>query len=356
MNLKTLLIPLLAVQIFAYGCSAGNSRESSGNSLFGYGTESDFTGSLESATTWRGTGFEPSSPPFLDMSITYDDTEFSPVTLRPRTPALPYEDGFVVIEGTEPSWRGTGLEPIGPPPVDSPRQMLARTAEIRIQVENLDRAADELTAIMERYGAYSSSSGMTETLHRYTIRVPAVSYGPLVSAIAEMGLAVSRTENAEDVTIRYFDLEGRLATQRELLNTFRAYLARATTIQDILDVESRIAEVQGTIDEMGSDLRLLGNRVDFATVSLVIEGPYADKAGPTPAKLGERISVLFGGFGNFAVNVAVVLIGFVVYVVPILALVLAFVWLSFGRIGLLKKLWRVAMHGSAGRKKGGPEN
>jgi len=233
--------------------------------------------------------------------------------------------------------------------------MLARTADIRIKVENLDRAADELVAIMEKYAAYGSSGSMTETLHRHTIRVPAVSYGPFVSAVVELGLVFSRTENAEDVTVRYFDLEGRLATQRELLNTLRAYLARTTTIREILDVESRIAEVQRTIDEMGSNLRILGNRVDYATVSLVIEGPYVGKA-VIRATLGERIVDLFGGFGEFAAKVVIVLVGFVVYVVPILALVLAFVWISFGRIGLLKKLWRFAMHGSAGRKKDGPEN
>ena len=364
MNLKTLLIPLLAVQIFAYACSAGDSRESSDNSLFGYGTESDFAVSLsESATTWGGSGLNPEGPPgvegvmppvFRDMSgvapvtarprtasLPYDDSEFVPVTLRQRTSGLPYDEQAVAY-----------TPPAATAPVDSPRQMLARTADIRIKVENLDRAADELVAIMEKYAAYGSSGSMTETLHRHTIRVPAVSYGPFVLAVAELGLAVSRTENAEDVTIRYFDLEGRLATQRELLNTFRAYLARASTIQDILEVERRIAETQRTIDDMGNNLRILGNRVDYATVSLAIEGPYVGKAG-VRATLGERIAVLFGGFGGFASGVVVVLIGFVVYAVPILALVAAFIWLSFGRIGLLKKLWRFAMHGSADRKKDG---
>jgi hypothetical protein len=56
---------------------------------------------------------------------------------------------------------------------------------------------------------------------------------------------------------------------------------------------------------------------------------------------GERLKQLFGGFGSFLSAVAMVLIGIVIYGIPILLLLMLLFLLLFGRIGLAKKLWRL---------------
>jgi hypothetical protein len=75
--------------------------------------------------------------------------------------------------------------------------------------------------------------------------------------------------------------------------------------------------------------------------SLSINGPLVSTSGQTPA-LGERVAELFSGFGEFLSIAAVVIIGLVVYGVPALLLLALLFWLLFGRVGLLKKLWRIA--------------
>ena len=223
---------------------------------------------------------------------------------------------------------------------------LVKRANIRLRVENLDAADVSVTGLMDKYGAYAASTEITEDMRRYSIRVPSPEYNVFLAAMDGMGRMLNRSESAEDVTLRYYDLEGRLATQRELLRTFQSYLGKANNIEEILSVEARIAALQNELDGTGRELRNLANRVDFATIELTILGPVASTPyrGPT---LGERIKQLFRDFGDFLSITAVVLFGIVIYGIPILLLLVFFFWLLFGKIGLLKKFWQAA----AGKKK-----
>jgi hypothetical protein len=209
---------------------------------------------------------------------------------------------------------------------------------------------------MGKYGAYTSSVSIFENSRHYTIRVPAASFDPLFAELAGMGKLLHRTESAEDVTIRFYDLEGRLTTKRELLKTFQGYLGKAKDIDEIMTVEKRIAELQQEIDWTGTEFRALADLVDYATVNLELAGPAVPSAAPD---LGDRIAGLFGGFREFAVTVLIILLGIVVYGIPgILILALLF-RLLFGRIGLAKKLWRITAgqkRGTAERKTGGDTN
>jgi hypothetical protein len=220
-------------------------------------------------------------------------------------------------------------------------------ANISVRVPELEKAGAAVAALMDQYGAYTSSVNIRENSRHYTIRVPAASYQALLSALDGMGRLLHRSESAEDVTLRYYDLEGRLATKRELLKTYQSYLGRAKNIEEILSVEAKIAELEDDIDGTGKELRFLANLVDYATVELEIQGPenIPSYAAPT---LGERLAGLFGSLGEFFSTAAVILVGILVYGIPILLILALLFWLLFGRIGLVKKLLFLA----AGKKDG----
>jgi len=219
---------------------------------------------------------------------------------------------------------------------------LVKRAYIRIRVENLAAADASITSMLQKYDAYAASTEVDENSRNYSLRVPALRYDTFLAEMNGMGRLLHHSENTEDVTLRYYDLEGRLATKRELLKTYQSYLGRARNIEEILSVEARIAELQNDIEGTGMQLRGLANRVDYATIELALLGPLSSVPQQS-ATLGERIKKLFGNFGAFLSTAAVGLVGVVIYGIPVLLLVIFFFWLLFGRIGLLKKLWRLAM-------------
>jgi hypothetical protein len=214
---------------------------------------------------------------------------------------------------------------------------LVQRAGLRIRVENLEKAEDSLRAVMDTYNAYASSTSIYEDSRSYTIRVPSASYRLFFSALSGMGKLLHRTESAEDVTIQFYDLEGRLATKQELLKTFQSYLGRAQNIEEILSVEKRIAELQQEIDWTGTDLRSLADLVDYATIDLTLTGPAGSYNKPG---LGDKILDLLRSFGDYVSAVLVTLIGIVVFGVPSIVLLALLFWIFFGKIGLLRKLWR----------------
>ncbi|QQO11288.1 DUF4349 domain-containing protein [Breznakiella homolactica] len=231
---------------------------------------------------------------------------------------------------------------------------LVRQATIRYRVQDLDETVQSLTDTLKQYGAYISYSTVYENSRSYTIRIPSASYGDFLSSLDSIGRPLYRTETAEDVTLRYYDLEGRLETKRELLRTFQGYLGKAANIEEILSVEKRIAELQNEIDWVGTELKGLSDLVDYATVNLELLGPVTAVSYSKPT-LGDRIGDIFRSFGDFSATVVVVLIGIVVYGIPIVLLLSLFYWLLFGKIGLLKKLWRLAK-GKGGSKTGGKKS
>jgi hypothetical protein len=217
---------------------------------------------------------------------------------------------------------------------------LVKTATLRIRVENLSAADDAVTALLKKYDAYAASTNIEENSRYYSLRVPAKFYDIFLTETGSMGRLINRYENTEDVTLRYYDLEGRLATKKELLKTFQSYLGKAKTIEEILSVEARLSELQYDIEGTGIQLRNLANRVDYATIDLSLHGPV-NSSPNRGLTFGERVKQLFGGFGGFLSAVAMILLVIVIYGIPILLLLGLLFVLLFGKIGLAKKLWRL---------------
>ena len=219
------------------------------------------------------------------------------------------------------------------------------------KLSGINQKVDEL---MKRYGAYSESTQSDENTVHFTIRVPEIFYESLIAGTSVLGKIRSRSETAQDVTIQYYDLEGRLNTKKALLQTFQGYLGRTKDINDIMKVETRISELQNEIDWLGSQLTRLANLVDYATVELTVSVyTYHDTPSYT---FGDKVKQLLGGFGKFASGAALVIIGILVYAVPIVILCLIAFWLLFGRIGLLKKAFRYVMYGGKTKKEDKPKN
>ena len=325
----------------------------------------------------------------MDMSERTDQiTEYPPMVERARTPGLPYDDSIthrsltIGRNGSITEWEGTGFNPEGPPGTEGQtppvfrdmsglygemydddytvslntgsRDMVAqlrnavdrrlvRQASISMRAENLEAAETFVSEVMEKHNAYSASTVMEENSHHYSIRVPSTAYDVFLAEISGLGRILHRYERVEDVTLRYFDVEGRLATQRELLVTYQSYLGRARNIDEILSVERRIAELQREIDRSGRDLRDLSRNIEYSVVELRVLGPVAASAPFQGVTLAERIKGTFSGFGSFLSAMIIALISIVVYGIPIALLLALLIWILFGKIGLLKKLWRLAV-------------
>jgi len=251
------------------------------------------------------------------------------------------DNGLEYKEAAYPQAAGSAYSDGNPaqPEIAGQSRKLTKSAYISLRVDDPAATEKPLSELMNKFGAWSASTTIYENSRNYSIRVPSDSYDAMLAELAGLGRVTSRTENTEDVTLRYYDLEGRLAVKRELLNTYQGYLGKARNIDEIMTVESRIADLQQEIDWTGTQLRNLANLVDYSTVNVNIAGPAGSSySAPT---LAERFRDLFGSFGDVFSTAMVVLTGIVLYGVPALLIIVLLFWVFFGRIGLIKKLWRL---------------
>jgi hypothetical protein len=240
-------------------------------------------------------------------------------------------------------WADAGFNPAAPLASAAPEKSrkLIKNARIQTRVENLEEAAARVEAALEQYQAYASSTSVYDTSRSYTLKIPGAHYETALREFGAIGKIVYRAETVEDTTLKYYDLEGRLNTQLALLKTFQAYLGRADNIEDIMTVEKRIAELQQEIDWYGSQLASLSHLIDYATINLELLGPASESVYYKPS-IKDRIAELFGSFSGAASTALLVLLGVVIYGVPALLILTLLFWLLFGRVGLLRKLWRLA--------------
>jgi len=324
MKKNIFILILLATFLLTFGCGGGGMEGglATGNSK--YARASAYDDFSYSTAQWEGTGFNPEEIARFEMQAPETALRDTSNLYGKMTQETPMPNSSDSISAN----------------LNEVERKLVKSADVRIRVENLETADVSISSLMEKYDAYAASTNITENSYYYSLRVPSKVYDLFLAEMNGMGRMIHRSENTEDVTLRYYDLEGRLETKKELLRTFQSYLRRANNVDEILKVETRIAELQYDIERTGQELRYLANRVDYATIELNLLGPAA-AASNRNVTFGERIGQMFGGFGGFLSSVAIVIVGIIIYGIPILLLVVFFVWLLFGRIGLIKKLWQL---------------
>ena len=168
-------------------------------------------------------------------------------------------------------------EPPAPPPPSDPQpseRRLVRTAELRLQVPDLDTAARRLTTLVADQGGFIANSEFTNSSYQLTqnltIRVPADRFSTLLDALAQLGKKPDYQRiNTLDVTETWVDLESRLATKRAVRERYLEVLRnRAQTAEDILNAEDKIRVITEEIEAQEARLRSLRDRVTYSTIEV----------------------------------------------------------------------------------------
>jgi predicted RNase H-like nuclease (RuvC/YqgF family) len=190
----------------------------------------------------------------------------------------------VIVAGTTLACGG------GRPPAPTPQvaptastldRMTIRTGEQAVVVDSPVVMGRRIERMIQDAGGYiERSSGSTDGNVRVEGRVPAAQLDSLMSGIAALGKERRRYMTGSDVTDQYTDLEARLRSTVALRDRLQQLLARAATLNEVLDLEKQIARLQSEIDALQARLDQLKSRVELASLAVSLEpkrvlGPLA---------------------------------------------------------------------------------
>lgn len=199
-------------------------------------------------------------------------------------------------------------------------QKLIREVSIDAETEDLETLLTALTEQISALGGYIENqqihNGSSYSYYRYrsaslSVRIPAENLDSFVGEVQGLSNVVSYNESADDVTLSYVATESRVAALEAEEKRLLELMDKAETMSDLLEVEERLTEVRSDLESTASQLRVLANKVSYATVYLSLEQVevYTEVEEPT---VWERIT---GGFSENLKNIGEGLVDFMVWAI-----------------------------------------
>ncbi len=206
-------------------------------------------------------------------------------------------------------------------------QRIIRDGRIDLRIDPGDFAtrAAQLRSIAEDLGGYiaGAESHIEEvdqerySVGWFTLRVPEDRFEDAMAKVEGLGERLDFTLSSQDVSEEYVDLQSRLRYWRNQEAFYSRLLDEATTVQDLVAVNSQMEQVLTNIEQIEGRLRYLESRTSFSTLTVGLtevpaEAPVAAPAEPSdPTMLEEAVDmagqVLLGTIGFLIVAAAFLL-------------------------------------------------
>ena len=190
------------------------------------------------------------------------------------------------------------------------------TAELIVETTNFDSAAQALSQATEALSGYYESQRTTSSgpyrSANYTVRIPAEHFQEFLGQVGQICHVLDSSQNADDDSEAYYDIEARLTTQRTKLERLQALLGQAEDMTDIITIESAISETELEIERLTGSLRDYDSRIQYATVTISLSevarlSNTEEPAVTFGARLGNAFLSACRGFVDFLENLAVFL-------------------------------------------------
>jgi hypothetical protein len=303
----------------------------------------------------------------------YDRVEMSKPMEAPMASSAPmYDSGFgsdmkveaemdMVVNKQESTIMDGGYNNIGDAIYENPENKIIRSAYISVQTTEFEKSIEALNALTTQFnGYYENSEVSSGYIHDqyanrsayYVVRIPREHFTAFRDSTGTIGHVSSLNENNQDVGEIYYDTEARLATLTTKRDRLLALLEKAEIMEDIIALESALADVQYQIDDHTGSLRKYDSLINYSTFTVNIQEVEEIVEQPAVTQtFGEKLlSNLKSGVSSFvrdlqyfAYDVARNLIDIAIFAVVVIVIVL------IGR----KKLKKIKIKRNA--RKGNPE-
>jgi len=156
-------------------------------------------------------------------------------------------------------------------------RMIIRTVTMTIAVGNVEESFRQVEQLVSEQRGYLSGTSVRQegdrTVATVTLRVPAdpATYQLTLERLRAMAdRVVDEQSQAQDVTEEYVDLESRMRNLQASETALLGVLAKATRVEDIIQVQRELTNVRGQIEQIQGRKQALERRADMATITLTI--------------------------------------------------------------------------------------
>jgi hypothetical protein len=116
-----------------------------------------------------------------------------------------------------------------------------------------------------------------------TLQVPVANFSAVVKQAQALGKTNALSTKATDVTGQYVDLQARIASLEASRQQYLTIMTKATTVGDVLSVQSQLDSIQTEIEQLQGQLQVLDSETSYSTLAVTVnEHMRVPPPGPLP--------------------------------------------------------------------------
>lgn len=205
---------------------------------------------------------------------------------------------------------------------------------VSLESEDVTAARFDVLAVVDAHdGEVTDEETATDdegelSYARMVVRVPSARFAAAMADLAGVATLESTTRSSEDVTTQVIDTEARVRAQERSLRRIEALLAEAEDLQQVIAIESQLAQRQAELDSLKQQLAWLADQTSMSRIAV-----HLDRVGEDEPDDDEQPGFLVGlsdGWAaliTFATGVSRV-VGVVLPFAGLLLLLVVPVWLA----------------------------
>lgn len=149
--------------------------------------------------------------------------------------------------------------------------------EIEVEQGKFQAVFEQARLLADRYDGYVVSSqafsGDEEDAMKsgtVVVRVPASSFNRALSDAEKLGHLKREQIQTQDVTEEFVDLKARIANAEAHVKALQALLAKAQTVDEILQVQQTLTYAQEELERLQGRMRYLDEHTSYSTLTMTI--------------------------------------------------------------------------------------
>jgi hypothetical protein len=208
---------------------------------------------------------------------------------------------------------------------------IVRTGSLELEVADVAKALsggrDAMRALGGYIGASQQQRSGDQTIATVTYRIPVARWEEALDALRGLGSEVAEKTDATEVTAQIVDLDARIRNLKASEQALVGYAEKAPKVSDLLEIQSRLTDTRGQIEQLTAQQANLQDQAALATLTVTfgVKAVAVTQAAEhwDPAAEIDRASATLIGIGQGIVSFAIVL---AIIWLPVLA-VLGFIGL-----------------------------
>ena len=153
------------------------------------------------------------------------------------------------------------------------KRMLIKTVYMNVESEDVDTMMKQVEKRVDALGGYIESMNVDNTKYsnseretaNITARVRVEKLDQFCDEVEGQSNVLSKSSNAEDVTLKYVDMQSRMDSLQIEYDRISELLKQADELENIIELEKRLTDIRYEMQSYGSQLKAMKNQATYST-------------------------------------------------------------------------------------------